>query len=32
MKYVTGGYVSENEAGRRLAAVVDDEVRSPPAS
>ena len=24
MKYVTGGYVSQNEAGERLAAVVDD--------
>lgn len=26
MKYVTGGYVSEEEAGERLAQVVDDEV------
>jgi protochlorophyllide reductase len=26
MKYVTGGYVSEVEAGQRLAQVVDDEV------
>eukprot|EP00595_Chromulina_sp_UTEXLB2642_P002335 CAMPEP_0196765140 /NCGR_PEP_ID=MMETSP1095-20130614/7665_1 /TAXON_ID=96789 ORGANISM="Chromulina nebulosa, Strain UTEXLB2642" /NCGR_SAMPLE_ID=MMETSP1095 /ASSEMBLY_ACC=CAM_ASM_000446 /LENGTH=319 /DNA_ID=CAMNT_0042122631 /DNA_START=395 /DNA_END=1354 /DNA_ORIENTATION=- len=25
MKYVTGGFVSEEEAGQRLAAVVDDE-------
>lgn len=25
MKYVTGGFVSENEAGQRLAQVVDDE-------
>jgi protochlorophyllide reductase len=25
MKYVTGGYVGEEEAGERLAAVVDDE-------
>lgn len=25
MKYVTGGYVSEQEAGERLAQVVDDE-------
>ena len=28
MKYVTGGYVSQNEAGKRLAQVVDDEVCS----
>jgi protochlorophyllide reductase len=28
MKYVTGGYVSEAEAGQRLAQVIDDEVCS----
>ena len=25
MKYVTGGYVGEDEAGERLAQVIDDE-------